>query len=202
MAAQEGITAQERRIAAIGGILTGLALALRVILAPEPRVAAIDTAIVVAGGLFFAAGVRTRLARAGAGMFGNVALISWPVVAALALVRFAMQVAPALSDAAAPVADAFAVVSGAMLALVWVGIAVMALATAVGGMRSGTLARWFVGLSTIVAVASAIGVGTLLGDGGYFAWNGDYPIYLLYLVSAWFVLGGVAMWNEPDRPSA
>lgn len=201
MAAQEGITAQERRFAAIGGILTGLALALRVIVAPEPRIAALYTAVVVAGGLFFAAGVRTRLARAGAGMFGNIALISWPVVASLALVRFAMQVAPALSAAAAPVADAFAVVSGAMLALVWVGISVMALATAVGGARSGTLAAWFVGLSAIVAVAAAVGVATLLGDGGYFAWNGTYPTYLLYLVAGWFVLGGVAMWNEPS-PSA
>lgn len=198
MAAQEGITAQERRIAAIGGILTGLALALRVIVGPTPRAAAIYTAVVVAGGLFFAAGVRTRLARAGAGMFGNIALISWPVIASLALVRFALQVAPVLSDAAAPLADAFAVVSGAMLALVWVGIAVMAVATAVGGARSRTLATWFVSLSAIVAVAAAIGVGTLLGDGGYFAWNGTYPTYLLYLVATWFVLGGAAMWNEPE----
>lgn len=197
MTAQEGITQQERRIAAIGGVLTGFALALRVIVVPSPRVAAIYTAVVVAGGLFFAAGLRTRLARAGAGMFGNIALIAWPVVASLALVRFALQVAPVLSDAVAPLADALAVISGAMLALVWVGIAVMAMATAVGGARSRTLATWFVGLSGIVAVAAAIGVATLLGDGGYFAWNGTYPTHLLYLVAGWFVLGGAAMWNEP-----
>lgn len=198
MAAQEGITTTERRVAAIGGVLAGLALSLRVIIGPDPQVAAVYTAIVVAGGVFFAAGLRTRLARAGQGMFGNVAMIAWAITSAVAFVRFALQVGPALSDAVAPFADAIAVITAAMLSLVWVGTGLMGAVAAVGGARSGQLPAWFTALSAFVAAASTVGVLGLLGDGGYVAWNGGIQTHLLYLVSAWFILGGAAMWRAAD----
>lgn len=196
MAAQEGITAFERRLAAIGGLVAGIALASRVIIQPDPQVAALYTAAVVAGGAYFAAGLRTRIARAGQGMLGNVAMIAWAITGAVAFVRFAMQVGPALDPAVAPLADAIAVISAAMLSLVWVGIALMATSAALGGARSGRLPGWFVAASTVTAVASAIGVFTLLGDSGYLSWRGEAQTHLLYLVSAWFVLGAAAMWGD------
>lgn len=192
------ITGTERRVASIGGVLAGLALALRVIILPDPQISAVYTAVVVAGGVFFAAGLRTRLARAGQGMFGNVAMISWAITGAVAFVRFSLQVAPSLSDAVAPFADALVVLSGAMLPLVWVGTGLMAGVAAVGGARSGQLPGWFVAVSAIVAAASILGVLTLLVESGYLAWNGMVQTHLLYAIAAWFVLGSAAMWRPAD----
>lgn len=192
------ITEVERRIAAVSGILAGLALALRVVIGPDPRTSAIYTAVVVAGGVFFSAGLRTRLARAGQGMFGNVAMISWAITGSVAFVRFSLQVAPSLSDATAPFAAALDVISGAMLPLVWVGTGLVAGVAAIGGARSGQLPGWFVAVSAVVSAASILGVFTLLVDSGYLAWNGEVQTHLLYAIAAWFVLGSLAMWRPAD----
>lgn len=198
MAAQERISEIERKVASVGGVLAGAALLLRVIIGPDPQVAALTTVVIVVGLTFLAAGLRTRLARAGQGMFGNVIMIAWAIQGTLAFVRFALQAAPALSEAAAPMADAFAVASAAMLSLLWICISMMAAMAALGGSRSGQLPRWYVGSSAVAAVLFAVGVFGLLNDGGYLSWSGEVQTHLLYLAAAWYLAGGIAMWRPAD----
>jgi hypothetical protein len=179
--------------AASGGILAGLALLARTAVPDVSAVvAALLTVVVVVGGLVFVAGLRERLG----GFWGTVAAGGWIMTGVLALVRFALNLVAAdpLGALIAPLLSGLSLV---LLAMVWACTLPTTAAVAFGA--RGDLARPFVLLSGVAAVASIVGVATLASGEGFLSYAGGYRTLMFVLIGGWLIVGGASLRRRASR---
>ncbi len=212
------------RIAALTGVAEAALIAVRTLTTPSPAPAFADsttdwyaanqgrwmfavwlTGVIVVAGTWFHGGLRSYLSRQGAARLAGIGFAGWIFVAVIALIRHAILAVPSLtiqpesvfegiSSFTGPLALATA---GVMLAMVWFGAFITAVAVAIAGARFKALPWWFNFLTAVEAVI--LGVGTLqlvFVAGGYFSLSGDFRWVVLWSYVVWTAVGGLVLYSR------
>ena len=161
-------------------------------------VAGYVTGFIVAFGTWFAAGLRRRLRSGGDGIAGDVALGTWVIIAAIAMVRFALNSTVAFLPNYDLEVLAFAGAANAiLLSFLWFAYGLLVFATAFAAWHSKMFPVWHTlasGLVVVFYLVAATGVAVRTGP---LAPGGEVTTVAIWVTAIWTAVTGVLLLVPP-----